>query len=140
VDTGYGLSQILPVIGQIWWLSKGRGKRRLPRESADRIVAIEQPELHLHPAHQATLADAFAEFSQDNPDGRMPLKFLIETHSETLIERFGGLIYEGKLREVDIQIVIFDDEKRSNTSDVNISTFGPRGNLVNWPYGFFNAK
>jgi hypothetical protein len=57
VDTGYGVSQILPVLGQVWWANNRPQPRAWPRNySRSPIIAIEQPELHLHPAHQALLA------------------------------------------------------------------------------------
>lgn len=56
-DTGYGVSQILPVLGMMWWSQHTKSSRGLPRRSRSelRTLAIEQPELHLHPAHQAKL-------------------------------------------------------------------------------------
>ena len=141
VDTGYGVSQILPVLGQIWW-----ARTRL-RQSADSppplaLIAIEQPELHLHPAHQALLADALVgELSSrtvtaTNADSR--IHFLIETHSEALVNRMGELIAKGKILHSDVQVILFeaiDDDAR--LTDVRTSNFGPAGDLINWPYGFF---
>lgn len=143
IDTGYGLSQILPVIAQMWWAgrdSRSRGQY-FPRPS-DRIVAIEQPELHLHPAHQANLADAFLLFSRpDQRTKRSQLQFLIETHSETLINRLGELVYEKKISKDDIQVVIFDTDSREKYStSAKISTFDDDGSLINWPVGFFSTR
>ena len=80
VDTGYGVSQILPVLGQIWWTVFSPVRQPIERDS---ILAIEQPELHLHPAHQALLADAIASVLNDSNNKRA-VSFLIETHSEAL--------------------------------------------------------
>jgi hypothetical protein len=141
VDTGYGVSQILPVLGQIWW---ARARRRLSRPELS-IIAIEQPELHLHPAHQALLADALAGEVGLHPENivsknRRP-HFLVETHSETLINRLGELVNGGKINATDVQVVIFDaqDEGSSRTT-VKTSSFNERGELVDWPYGFFQPK
>lgn len=143
VDTGYGVSQILPVLGQIWWATKrprtfdSRSARFRERSS---ILAIEQPELHLHPAHQALLADAIAAQSQSAaPDE--PLHFVVETHSETLVNRLGELIAAKKLDPESVQILVFephDEEARVTT--VDIARFGSDGELINWPYGFFQAS
>jgi predicted ATPase len=144
IDTGYGLSQILPVIAQMWWAGReGRViKGPHPRQGADRIVAIEQPELHLHPAHQASLADAFLLFSKpDQKAKRSQLQFLVETHSESLINRLGELVYEGKISKEDIQVVVFDTDAREKyTTSARISTFDDDGALQNWPVGFFSIR
>jgi len=143
IDTGYGLSQILPVIAQMWWAGRdGRSRGSYGVRSTDRIVAIEQPELHLHPAHQASLADAFLLFSRpDQKTKRSQLQFLIETHSESLINRLGELVYEKKISKNDIQVIIFDtDAKEKYTTSAIVSTFDDEGSLINWPIGFFSAR
>ena len=145
VDTGYGVSQILPVLGQVWWANnrpQSSGSIRTPSE--DPIIAIEQPELHLHPAHQALLADAFVNSIRSNDGGghrrrrRHNTHFLIETHSEALINRLGALVAEGKIAPNHVQILVFDsgDKEQRNTS-VTIAKFDPDGQLLDWPYGFF---
>jgi hypothetical protein len=68
-DVGIGISQVLPVVVAALQPSAG-------------LVAIEQPELHIHPAVQVGLGDLFARAATDNGS-----VFLIETHSEHLILR-----------------------------------------------------
>jgi hypothetical protein len=144
VDTGYGVSQILPVLGQIWW--SGNRDRTTPRSQRKRqvsILAIEQPELHLHPAHQALLADALvnnpARSSRLTSTGRT--HFVVETHSETLINRLGELIASKRLSAEDVQIVLFEpDAEGARKTDVRIARFGADGELINWPYGFFQPS
>jgi predicted ATPase len=98
VDTGYGISQILPVLGQIWW---ARNRPTLAAEESPlTLLAIEQPELHLHPAHQALLADALVgeiKGASVAPASENRLNFLIETHSETLLNRLGELVSRGRI-------------------------------------------
>lgn len=69
-DIGVGISQVIPVIVAAIF-------------SNHRMVAIEQPELHLHPAMQSELGDLFIESAL----GDHKNFFLIETHSEHLILR-----------------------------------------------------
>ena len=71
-DVGTGISQVCPVL-----VSAFDGKERL--------VVIEQPEIHIHPKLQADLGDVFIEaaLAAKGPHH----KFLIETHSEHLILR-----------------------------------------------------
>lgn len=143
VDTGYGVSQVLPVLAQIWWMQHGTRNRRFipPRSSNRKLLAIEQPELHLHPAHQALLADVFVEAlsSRTTSGTDVNLSFLIETHSESIVNRLGELIAAGQIGAGDVQIVIFGDSKEdSGQSAIQLSTYGHDGVLQNWPYGFFN--
>jgi predicted ATPase len=140
VDTGYGVSQILPVLGQIWW-ARNRPTTGL-EETPLALLAIEQPELHLHPAHQALLADAFVGEVIGTPgrtlNSENRIHFLVETHSETLLNRLGELVATGKIPHDDIQIVIFDAlDDESRQTDVRTSSFSETGELINWPYGFF---
>lgn len=141
-DTGYGVSQVLPILAQTWWANRGRVRGISGRVSSVhapyRIFAMEQPELHLHPAHQAKLADVFVEsYSQS----KRPVNYVIETHSESLINRLGELIEDGKIPASAVQIVIFSDDGNGtdpNGAGVRISNFDENGHLVSWPYGFFS--
>lgn len=69
-DVGVGTSQCLPIILEAYGQ---HGK----------LILIEQPELHLHPALQAELGDVFVESAL----GENENTFLLETHSEHLILR-----------------------------------------------------
>lgn len=141
VDVGYGISQILPVLGQIWW-AKYRPRRQTNRSDLT-MLAIEQPELHLHPAHQALLADAFVGIIQatTSPHNDSRVHYIVETHSETLINRLGELVAEKKIEHDDVQIILFErdmnDDRVTNTKTVN---FDAEGALVDWPFGFFQPN
>jgi predicted ATPase len=76
-DVGVGISQVLPVI-----VTALDGKGRL--------LAIEQPELHLHPRFQAELADLFIQAAK----GETAHTLILETHSEHLILRLQRRIRE----------------------------------------------
>ncbi|QQN64760.1 AAA family ATPase [Bradyrhizobium diazoefficiens] len=142
VDTGYGVSQILPVLAQIWW-ARSRPMSATPsRQAPFSLLAIEQPELHLHPAHQALLADALVGEVGLSPEsgGRFGSKinFLVETHSETLINRLGELVHSGSLNHRDVQILLFEPHPSGeHVTTVRTASFNEAGELVDWPYGFF---
>ena len=142
-DTGYGVSQILPVLGMIWWAQRRDFVSRAPRRRQHglRTLAIEQPELHLHPAHQARLADAFVAGIRGGEGERREgseIRLVVETHSEALINRLGELVEEGKIDAQAIQIVTFSAQEDLNSpTEVCLSEFDGSGALVDWPYGFF---
>jgi hypothetical protein len=76
-DIGVGISQVVPVIV-------------IALDTRNGIIAIEQPELHLHPAMQAQLGDLFIESAVGqlyDDSVKTKNQFLIETHSEHLILR-----------------------------------------------------
>ncbi|EEB78701.1 hypothetical protein GPB2148_1599 [marine gamma proteobacterium HTCC2148] len=68
-DIGVGISQLFPVV-----VASVHFKEAL--------VAIEQPELHVHPRLQTELADMFIRYALDAGN-----QFLLETHSEHLMLR-----------------------------------------------------
>jgi len=69
LDVGFGVSQVIPVlVGAL--------------ESSCQLFAVEQPELHVHPAVQVALSDVFIDGIK-NSNRTM----LIETHSEHLLLR-----------------------------------------------------
>jgi len=69
-DIGIGISQMLPILIQAY-------------QGVAHWIAIEQPEVHLHPALQAELGDLFIETATQKHGAN----YIIETHSEHLILR-----------------------------------------------------
>jgi predicted ATPase len=137
-DVGYGLSQVLPVAAQIWAQT-----RTSQRSTPISILAIEQPELHLHPAFQAKLADALvgaisAPSPGDRPKGGTIL--VVETHSQQLISRIGQLIAGGKLDANDVAIYVFEKPEPDGPTTVEAAWFDDDGDLRHWPFGFFSAE
>lgn len=94
VDTGYGYSQLLPVILKIslvisdnypdrrYGLEKDGTYSNSKGDYKPSLVFIEEPESNLHPALQSKLADMFFEAYQ-----KFNIQFVVETHSEYLIRR-----------------------------------------------------
>jgi ABC-type ATPase involved in cell division len=128
-DVGIGVSQVLPVLVAAY-------------ASTEQVLAIEQPEIHLHPALQAELGDVFIESAL----GESRNTFLIETHSEHLLLRIMRRMREtstGKLpdgipevRPEHIMVVFVEpDGARSLIREMPLNE---RGELVKaWPGGFF---
>ena len=68
-DVGVGISQVLPILIATFAAHRS-------------CIAVEQPELHIHPGLQADLADVFLTSAMTRAN-----RFLIETHSEHMILR-----------------------------------------------------
>jgi hypothetical protein len=127
-DIGIGVSQVLPVLVTAY-------------ASHDSLLAMEQPELHLHPALQAELGDVFIESALKGRN-----TFLLETHSEHLILRIMRRIREttqGTLPE-EVTPVRAEDvavlyvEPMPEGSIVREMPLNENGELVKaWPGGFF---
>jgi len=113
-NVGYGVSQILPIIVELFASID---------EDVEKIFAIQQPEIHLHPRAQAALGE-FIYLNQLEKKS----EFLIETHSEYIIDRFRLKIYENKDekdKEVESQILFFERTDRGNKIHViNIENSG----------------
>ncbi|MCE4353712.1 AAA family ATPase [Xanthomonas hortorum] len=132
-DLGFGYSQVLPVVLQLWHSCI---KRSSHENSAASIIAIEQPELHLHPRYQALLSDVFAGVSHalDRQSRRVPI--FVETHSEHIVNRLGALIASEVIDADDVQIILFDNS--TGVSKVKCVSFDDSGVLAeSWPLGFF---
>ena len=137
-DMGFGLSQILPIIVQTWLLTK---KRRLRfQRNILRILAIEQPELHLHPEMQAKLAEMIAKAVIIARERGIELKVLLETHSKIMLNKVGHLVYMGVLKKEDVNIVLFENEHKGKGAKVWEVGFNGSGELEQWPYGFMEPR
>jgi AAA ATPase domain/AAA domain, putative AbiEii toxin, Type IV TA system len=86
-DVGVGISQMIPILAAALD-DQPIGSTTLPAQ----LVAVEHPELNLHPRLQAEIADAFLEGAlAETTKGRV---FFIETHSEAFTLRFFRRIRE----------------------------------------------
>jgi hypothetical protein len=127
-DVGIGISQVVPVIVTAL-------------DGTGRFVAIEQPELHLHPKLQAELADLFIEAAK----GRAGHVVLLETHSELIPLRIMRRIretFEQKRQErqglTEDDVAIYYVEPFNGTTVVTRLNLSERGQLLDpWPEGFF---
>ena len=134
-DMGFGFTQILPIVTQEWSLINN--PRRTIRNT-ETIFAIEQPELHLHPAFQCKLIKAFSNSIKIASDRNLSIRFIIETHSETIVNYLGKLIERNELNNDDVSVLIFTKEK--NISKISKSIYDKNGILNNWPIGFFGEE
>jgi len=118
-DSGFGVSQVLPLIVQA-----------LTARPYSLTIA-EQPEIHLNPRLQCTLADLFVEMA--NSDHRV----IVETHSEHLLLRLRRLIATKKIKHS--SVAVYFVEKDSGVSKVTRVPLDENGGISTsvWPKGFF---
>lgn len=137
-DTGFGLSQVLPIAVQLWASTVSR-YYRVGALSEETCFVVEQPELHLHPAFQESIADLFVAAIKDNPTSPDRLRIIAETHSSNLINRLGELVAEEKISPDMVQVLVFEQPAPFEPVTITHSKFDDDGVLLNWPYGFFSS-
>lgn len=121
-DVGIGISQVLPVLVMAYG-------------SQGKLLAMEQPEIHLHPALQAELADVFVESAL----GTRKNTFILETHSEHLILRLMRRIRERKVSPDDVAVIFVDPQSQgSRFIELRIDEEGDF--IDEWPGGFFEES
>ena len=87
----------------------------------DKIILIEEPEVHLHPKIEADLADLIVESSLLRNN-----QFIIETHSEDFLLRVLKSIRQGKLKPQDVAVnyISPNDKNGSIINKITINKFG----------------
>jgi predicted ATPase len=123
-DVGYGVSQVLPVLIEL----------SLRQQS---VVCIEQPEIHLHPALQANLADLLIESASDV--GRAN-QVIVETHSEHLILRIQRRIREGSLDASQVKVLYVDQDSDGSSHVIDLKIGADGEFATEWPGGFFEER
>ena len=142
-DVGVGISQLIPVVV-------------LALDPDASLTAVEQPELHVHPAIQARLGDLFIQQITADPARR----FLLETHSEHLLLRLLRRIRETTegdlppdhpgLTSEQVSVVYVelggeeDGAKEIGQPDVQCGSdrcIDETGEFLDqWPHGFFEEQ
>lgn len=131
-DVGIGISQVLPVLVSAF-------------ANTEKLITIEQPEIHLHPALQAELGDVFINSAL----GENNNSFILETHSEHLILRIlrrirettNNELKEGMIpvRPEDVQIV-FVQPSENGAEIINLEINEDGDFKTKWPDGFFEER
>lgn len=131
-DTGYGYSQILPIV-LLLWMTIQNDSIRMHKQ-----IIIEQPELHLHPAMQAKLARVMALVVTESLKKNAGISIVFETHSEAMVNELGKLVASGKLSKEIVSVLAFDKEDKATS--IRECKFDENGLLMNWPIGFFSTR
>ncbi|MDG4799324.1 AAA family ATPase [Micromonospora sp. WMMD980] len=124
-DAGTGLAQVLPILVQCA-IDELRG------EGVDPLQIVEEPEMHLHPAAHAALADLYLDTARTTGT-----RFLVETHSETLLLRLRRRIAEGACQPGTVAVYVV--HQQNGVSTVQRVAIDELGNLgAGWPDGYFS--
>ena len=114
-DEGYGITQLVSIILQIETaiitaknerVNQKNGLWALDEYNTDvyhyeeNTIAVEEPEIHLHPSYQSKLAEMFVEaYNKYN------IHFMIETHSEYLIRKLQTLVAKEVVNAGDVSVL-----------------------------------
>lgn len=121
MDVGYGVSQSLPVVYSL--LFNGYD-----------MFMLQQPEVHLHPRAQAEIGSLISSLSLSRPEAT----YLVETHSDYLLDRLRIAVMNGSLPHENVGILYF--EKTEVGSRIFQIGLDKSGGLVGQPdsyRGFF---
>lgn len=117
IDVGYGVTQILPIVVDC-----------LRGESGSTFL-LQQPEVHLHPRAQAELGSFLGVLAKTQQK-----RFVIETHSDYLVDRIRMDVRDGGLAPEDVSLLYF--ERSNGRAQIRRIELDRMGNLLNPPPGY----
>jgi predicted ATPase len=120
-DVGFGISQFLPII-----------VADLQLVHASTLV-MSQPEIHLHPSVQANLGNYLVKQVKEKNKN-----YIVETHSEYLLNRMRLLIVKGEIQPEDVAVYYFENSIKDGSVAHRIE-FTKDGRILNAPKGFFET-
>ena len=119
VHSGFGITQVLPIIVAILAAKKGS------------IILIENPEVHLHPAGQSTMGLLLAEAA--NAD----IQLIVETHSDHILNGIRKSVRAGRISAMQVTIHFFRNRTLALTQVLS-PTIDEFGRIDTWPEDFFD--
>lgn len=115
VDTGFGVSSILPLLHAMYVQPEGT------------TFLLQQPEVNIHPSAQARLAEMMA---------KSPYRFVIETHSDHLIDTFRICVMEDVLPPGELRIAYFERDTEREASLIHNISVDAAGNFDGAPASY----
>ena len=114
IDVGYGVNQLLPILVRMFIT---------PQKMT---FLMQQPEVHLHPRGQAELSSLLINLVK-----RRNHKFVVETHSDYMIDRARIEIMKKRIAPEDVSLIYM--EPAGNSVKVHNITFDEQANLLGAP-------
>ena len=119
IHTGFGLTQVLPVM--VAALSAAEGD----------VILLENPEVHLHPAGQALMGQFMADLACAG------IQVFVETHSDHLLNGVRRSVKAGRLAADQVAIHFFKPRSEKQAQLMS-PLMDDSGNIDDWPEGFFD--
>jgi predicted ATPase len=116
---GYGSSQVLPIIAQGF------------ASESESILAIEEPEISLHPNAQVRMLDMFTELVKNQKS------IIFTTHSATMLMGLGRLVEKGV---EDKRIAVYEVEKTESGSKYRRLKLNKNGFIEGWVQSYAEAE
>lgn len=122
VHTGFGLTQVLPIV--VAALSAAK----------DGLLLIENPEVHLHPAGQAHMGEFLTEVAAAG------VQVILETHSDHVLNGIRRAVKRGALSPEGVALHFFQPRKDDDESATQVRSpvLDRDGTIDSWPDGFFD--
>lgn len=123
VNTGFGLTQVLPIFIAAFSAEK------------DDILLIENPEAHLHPAGQAAIGAFFGMVASAG------VQVMLETHSDHVLNGIRRAVKTGLIASENVALHFFrqrDERQENETPQVQSPAIDSSGDIDSWPDGFFD--
>ena len=114
IDVGYGVHTVMPFLKQLTL-----------NANKNTTFLLQQVAAHLHPSAQATMAQLMAKRKSN---------FIIETHSDYILQRLRICVMKKNLSPEDLKILYFErEEDCTKIHEINVDK---NGNLLNAPQNY----
>ena len=101
-----------------------------------KFIVIEQPELHLHPRMQAKFGTMLSKVISS--EAGKYIRFIIETHSEAILNSVGIEIENNNLDKDKANVVLFNAAEEGYENYIEEARYNERGFIDHWPTGFLS--
>ena len=123
INTGFGLTQVLPIV--VAGLAADQGD----------LFIVENPEVHLHPAAQSQVGRFLALLASAG------IQVIVETHSDHVLNGFRRAVKDKVLPYEDVAVYYFrsrTNRKGKQQPQIESPAVTPSGGIDHWPKGFFD--